>query len=633
MLQEMRKYAKSWVASIFLGALALSFGVWGIADIFKGSVDDSVATVGSTKVSSAFFEREYNNATKNQLGPDGKPITTDEARKLGLPEQALQQLVNRTALDNATARYGLTSSATDAATMIKGARAFAGQLGTFDKTVFDRAMQERGYSEQEFINLVRNDISRDQLTTAASAGFALPPTYALALFSFLNEVRAADYVVIPASAVGTIAPPNDAVLQAYIRQNAARFSTPEYREVDYAYVTPDDLMPTLQVTDQQLKDQYQLRLTDPRYTYVVPEKRDVEQITFRDEKSAAAAKAKIDAGGSFADAAKERGGAPDSLGSVSKDDLGPRGAAAFALPVGGVSAPQKNLTGWVLLHVTKITPAIDKTFEDVKDDIRKDVLTQLAQSKMSDISNAYTDANSGGLGLQEAGKKVGMHTGHLAAVDANGLAPDGSKTPLADHAEVLKQVFAADVGDDGDPFGTQSGALYVVKVDGLLPPKLKPLDPVRAQATTDWTAGQRSKLLAAKAEALAAQATKTHSLAAASALAGTPAVSSGPLHRPQDANAENPVLPPRFVGQIFTVPGGTAVAGPSAKGDSYIVALVTGVGHPPMSTASLDFIQGARQLSAQATQDFDPLLAHAARQKQGVTINQANVDRVTGQGS
>jgi peptidyl-prolyl cis-trans isomerase D len=633
MLQEMRKYAKSWVASIFLGALALSFGVWGIADIFKGSVDDSVATVGSTKISSAFFEREYNNALKNQMGPDGKPITTDEARKLGLPNQALQQLINRTALDNATERYGLTATAADAATIIKGARAFAGQLGTFDKSVFDRIMQERGYSEQEFINLVRNDISRDQLTTAASAGFALPPSYALALFSFLNEVRAADYVVIPASAVGTIAPPSDAVLQAYVRQNAARFSTPEYREVDYAYVTPDDVMPTLKVTDQQLKDQYQLRLTDPRYAYVVPEKRDVEQITFPDEKSAAAAKAKIDAGESFADAAKAQGGAPDSLGSVSKDDLGPRGAAAFALPVGGVSAPQKNLTGWVLLHVTKITPAIDKTFEDVKDDIRKDVLTQLAQSKMSDISNAYTDANSGGLELQEAGKKVGMHTGHLAAVDENGLAPDGSKTPLADNPEVLKQVFAADVGDDGDPFGTQSGALYVVKVDGLLPPKLKPLDAVRAQATAEWTAGQRSKLLAAKAEALAAQATKTHSLAAAIAVAGTPAVSSGLLHRPEDANAENPALPAPFVGQLFSVPGGTAIAGPSGKGDSYLVALVTGVGHPPMSTTSLDFIQGAKQLSAQAAQDFDPLLAHAARLKQGVTINQANVDRITGQGS
>jgi peptidyl-prolyl cis-trans isomerase D len=586
------------------------------------------------EISSDFFQREYGNALKSQTGPDGKPLTSDEARKAGMPDQALQSLINRTALDNLAAGYDLTATNADAAEMIKGARAFASPLGSFDKNVFDRVMQDRGYSEQEFINLVRADISRDQLTNAASAGFELPPSYTLALFTFLNEVRAADYVVIPASAVGTIAPPSDAALLAYIKENAKRFSTPEYREVDYAYVTPDDLTPTIQVTDAQLKQQYQLRLTDPRYTYVVPEKRDVEQITYPDEKSAVAAKAKIDAGESFADAAKDRGGPPESLGSVSKDDLGPRGAAAFALPVDGVSAPQKNLTGWVLLHVTAITPGINKTFEDVKDDIRKDVLTQLAQSKMSDISNAYTDANSGGLSVQESGKKSGMiHTGHLAAVDQNGLAPDGSKTLLADHPEVLKQIFAAEVGDDGDPFGTPSGALYVVKVDGQIPPKLKPLDTVRADATAAWTAEQRDKQLAAKAEALAAQATKTHSLAAASAVAGTPAVNSGLLHRPLDATPENPVLPVPFIGKIFAVPGGTAVAGPSDKGDSYIVALVTGVGHPPISTTSLEFIQGAKELGQQAGQDFEPLLARAARNKQGVTINQANVDRVTGQGS
>lgn len=633
MLQEMRKYAKSWVASIFLGALALSFGVWGIADIFRGSADDSVATIGSIKISSAVYQREYNNALKNQVGPDGKEMSTDQARKLGLPDQALQQLINRTALDNVVADYGLTATAADAATVIKGARAFAGPLGTFDKSVFDRRMADRNYSEQEFVNLVRNDISREQLTDAASAGFALPTSYSVALFSFLNEVRAAEYVIIPASAVGTIAPPTDAALQAYIKHNAAQFSTPEYREVDYAYITPDDLAPKLQITDAMLKQEYQLRLTEPRFAYAVPEKRDVEQITYPDQKSAAAAKTKIDAGESFADAAKERGGAPDSLGSVSKDDMGPRGDAAFALPLNGVSAPQKNLTGWVLLHVTKITPGIHKNFEDVKDDIRKDVVTALAASKMSDIANDYTDANSGGLSVQEAGKKVGMHTGHLAAVDANGLAPDGSKTPLADQPDVLKHVLAAEVGDEGDPFNIPSGALYVVKVDGQIPPKVKPLDTVRAQALAEWTAEQRNKLLAAKAQALAAAATKSHSLAAASALAGTPAVNSGILHRPLNAVPENPALPVPFVGQLFGVPGGTAVAGPSGKDGSYIVALVTGVGHPPISTASIEFIQGSKQLGAQAGQDMEPLLARAARNQQGVTTNQTNIDRLTGQGT
>ncbi|HEY5338930.1 MAG TPA: SurA N-terminal domain-containing protein [Rhizomicrobium sp.] len=630
----MRKYSKSWISSIFLGLLGLSFGVWGIADIFKGTTDTNVATIGSTTISSDEFQREYTNALKNQTGPDGKPITSEEARKAGMPAALLQSLINRAALDNAAGRLGLSASDAQAAAEIRAARGFAGPLGGFDHDTFMRAIISRGYTEQQFINLVRGDIVREELVAAGGAGFALPASYAQALFSFLNEVRAADYVIIPASAVGEIPPPSDAVLQSFVKDNASQFSTPEYREVDFAQITPEDLAGQIQVTDTQLKQQYELRLDDPRFGYNVPEKRDVEQIVFPNEAAATAAKAKIDGGTSFADVAKANGGAPVSLGSVAKDDLGTRGAATFALADNGVTAPQKNLTGWVLLHVTKITPGIHKTLDDVKEDIRKDVATQLAASKISDMSNAYVDASSSGLTVAEAGKKVGMHTGHIAAVDANGLAPDGSKTPAADNPDFLKQIFAAEVGDDGDPFSTRSGALYVLKVNGQVPPKLKSLDVVRVQATAAWTAQQRAKLLAAKADALAAAATKDKNLSAAIAVAGTPAVNSGLLHRPLGPDqSENPALPATFVAKLFLTPPGEAVAGPSATGNSYIVARISGVGHPAISTDSLQFMQGASQLNHQAAQDFEPAMANAARNKQGVTINQANADRVTGEGT
>ena len=36
MMDSMRKAAKSWVAKLLIGLLAVSFGVWGIADVFTG---------------------------------------------------------------------------------------------------------------------------------------------------------------------------------------------------------------------------------------------------------------------------------------------------------------------------------------------------------------------------------------------------------------------------------------------------------------------------------------------------------------------------------------------------------------------------------------------------------------------
>ena len=632
MLQEMRKYAKSWVASVFLGGLALSFGVWGIADIFKGTSDTSVATVGSVVIPQELYQRDYSNMLKQQVGPDGRQMQSDTARKLGIPAQVLNAMVNRQALDNEARKLGLTTGDGPVVQEVRSVRGFNGPLGSFDHNTFLRVINDRGYTEQGFLDVVRTDITRTQLLSAARAGFALPPGYVGALFSYLNEVRAADYVILPPNAGGEVPAPTDAQLTAYVKSHPGKFSTPEYREVDYGVVGADDLTAQTQPTDAQLKQQYELRKDDPRFGYNVPEKRDVEQITFTNEADAKAAKTKLDGGVKFDDLAKSLGKTVDNLGTVTKDDLSSRGPAVFALAENGVTDPQKNLSGWVLLHVTKITPGVNKTFEDVKEEIRKTVTAQLAVAKLGDIANAYTDANSGGLNLIEAGKKVGMKTGHIAAVDSKGLAPDGSKTPAADDPDFLKQIFAAEVGEEGDPFAAKSGKLYVLKVDGQIPPKLKPLDQVRVEAAAMWTAEQRQKMLVAKANELVAEANKTQSLDAAAALAGTPVQKTGRLYRPTGMERQpGESLSPLVIAKLFEAGPGKAVAGPALNG-GIVVARVTGIIHRNLPMQSLQFAQGAQQLSAQSAEDFDAMMAQAARNSQGVKINQANADRVTGAG-
>ena len=72
--------------------------------------------------------------------------------------------------------------------------------------------------------------------------------------------------------------------------------------------------------------------------------------------------------------------------------------------------------------------------------------------------------------------------------------------------------FKGEVGEDVEPFSTKLGAYYTMHVNGQTPPKLKPLDQVRAQALADWTAEQKGTLLAKRAQALAAQAAKDKSL-------------------------------------------------------------------------------------------------------------------------
>ena len=366
---------------------------------------------GATEIGQQEFQRLYQNFVRNQGQQMGMDITPDMAQKMGLPQVALQQLLSRTALDNEADRLGLTTPDTDLAQYVRGMSAFRGPLGTFDRPTFIQAITNAHYTEDQFLAEVRQEMTRDQLGAAVEANFIVPPTYAQALFSYINEKRAADYVILSPDQAGDVAPPSDAILAAYVKAHPERYSTPEYRDADYAAIMPADVMASVSVSDAQIAQEYNAH----KATYVIPEKRDIQQIEFKTQKEAVDARAGIDKGMSFDELATRRGLKPEqiSLGTLTQAELpdADRAKVIFALPENQVSQPLTGaFGGYVLARVTKITPGSNKTLADVKDDIKKALTTALAANKLVDAVNAYTDARSSGSDLKEGAARIRHET-------------------------------------------------------------------------------------------------------------------------------------------------------------------------------------------------------------------------------
>ena len=153
MIQWMHRLSKSWVASLLMGGLALSFVVWGIADVFTGQQHGALATVGSTEIASDGF-RAHLPQFPAQPGPaDGHG---DHARtwprKWGWTRRRCSRLISRTALDNVAARLGLTTTDAELAQYVRAMPAFEGATGEFDRNVFLQAIQSAGYNEQSFLD-------------------------------------------------------------------------------------------------------------------------------------------------------------------------------------------------------------------------------------------------------------------------------------------------------------------------------------------------------------------------------------------------------------------------------------------------------------------------------------------------
>src|SRR3954451_10809169 len=114
MLRGMRKASSNWLGKIIMatvmGVLIVSFGVWGIADIFKGFGQSTLVRIGRTEISTEQFRQIYNDRMQ-QIGRQfGRPLTQEQARAFGFDRQVLQQTISDAALDEEARRMGLGMS-------------------------------------------------------------------------------------------------------------------------------------------------------------------------------------------------------------------------------------------------------------------------------------------------------------------------------------------------------------------------------------------------------------------------------------------------------------------------------------------------------------------------------------------
>ena len=79
----MRTAAGNWlgriVISVLFGFLILSFGIWGIADIFRGYGTNTVAKVGSTEIEVETLRRAYIDEITRLAHPTKRPARPHRA--------------------------------------------------------------------------------------------------------------------------------------------------------------------------------------------------------------------------------------------------------------------------------------------------------------------------------------------------------------------------------------------------------------------------------------------------------------------------------------------------------------------------------------------------------------------------
>ena len=612
--------------AVVMGVLIVSFGIWGIADIFRGFGQSTLATVGHTEISTEQFRQLYTDRLQ-QIGRQfGRPMTMDQARAFGLDRQVLQQTIAEAALDEEARRLGLAQSEEETKRMIFSDPNFKGTNGAFDPARFAAAIRQFGYSEARYVADQRKVTLRRQIAGTISAALTPPKVMIDALSRFQNEQRSIEYVKLSAAQAGTIDPPSPETLAGYFDEHKVQFRAPEYRKIAFVAITPEEIGKWSEVSDEDARKLFELR----RDTFGTPEKREVQQIVFPNMEEAMAARTRLGSGTSFDELAKERGlkASDVDLGMVSKSEIiDPAIAnAAFSLPSGEISQPVHGRFGVAVVKIGKIVPGVDVSYDSVSQRLKKEIATERARKQVSDLRDKMEDERGGGASVIEAAKKLGLASVTIDAVDRSGRLPNGQiATNIPPGLDVVTQAFNSDVGVDNDPISYHGGYVWF-DVVGITPSRERNLDEVKDQVQAKWHEDQVAGRLRTKATEMVQKLDQGAKLAAEAAAAGLKVETAASFKR----DATPPGVPASAIAAAFRTAKDGAGQTPNAGNGEWIVFRVTDITVPPVDMASDDIKKMKSQLE-RGLQDEQIAQYVAKLETQiGTSINESAFAQVTG---
>lgn len=582
---------------------------------FGGSVR-SIATVGETEVDANRYLRELQSEMNAFQAETGQRLTMEMAQGFGLDQQVLARVIGTAALEDETARLGISVGDEQLRNRIVDIPAFKGVDGNFDREGYTFALEQSGLTAGEFEKSLRDEVSRQILQAAVANGVSTQPAYVDTLYGYARETRDFTWATLGLDRLtGPVPTPSDDDLTAYYEAHPQDYTLPETKAISYAWLNPEDAIPTINVDEAQIRELYDERASE----YLVPERRMVERLVFATTEEAQAAADAITAGEkTFEDlvSARDLQLSDIDLGDLPKDELGAAGEAVFALAEPGVTGPHDSDLGPALFRMNAILAARETSFEDARDELHGELAADAARRQIGDMVAELDDMMAGGATLEEIAESHNMQLGTLewTAGYSDGIAA----------YDAFREAAQA-VGEDDFPEITlmADGGVFALRLDELREPRLQDQSEVADAVRAGWEAAKRLELLAQEARAMIPQLEGDESL---SSLGLTEVVEQD---QTREAFVEG--TPPAFMTEVFGMNAGDWTVLESA--DNVILVRLDAINtadhdSDEAKTLKANFTAGVAQ---EIAIDVETAFARAVQDRAGIVLNRPVINAVNAQ--
>ena len=397
--------------------------------------------------------------------------------------------------------------------------------------------QNFGISREQFEKELKKEIQENRLRSFVTAGVTVSDKQVREAYTLQATKIKFDYAVISADDLRKTINPSDTELQAFFKQNAARYAKaiPEERKLQYiAFTTANLPGGAPQVTDAEVQQYYSQHQKD----YQVDDQVKVRHILIKvdenaDAKADAAAKEKaqdilkqLHSGGNFADLAKKYSDDPGSkdqggeLGFIKHGTTVPEfDKAAFALQPGQTSDLVRTKFGYHIIQTEEKQTAHTRPLDEVK----QTIVSVLTRQKEGQAQQAFGQqlANE----AQKSGLSQTAAAHHLQVVTTDYIAQNAIIPTLADGSQMLTSAFSAKQGAAPQVASTGDG-YAVFQVEDVHAAHAPSFDEYKSHVVDDFRDQQLPQLLTRKTNELADKAKAENDLAKAAKEVGATVKSS-----------------------------------------------------------------------------------------------------------
>ena len=585
MLLAIRERIMGVVGWVILGILFVAFAFFGLNSYLQSDAANYAAVVNDQEITLARHQRAYQQLRTRMADMLGDNFDVAQLNEDILKANALQQLINEELVLQSAEAEGFAASNQLVGARINAIEAFK-EDGVFSKTLYERVLGYQGIAPANFEHNLKREIIASQdregiSRTAAATAAGLNRAYVLE-----GQQRRFNYIVLPLQTFSEQLEITDQHIEDYYAAHRDAFMTPERVKVQYLELELSTLDPGIAVDEQAVQALYD----EQALKYVIPEERHARHILIRllpDADAAATAAAlekaqavvaRLDAGESFEELAKELSDDPGS--AASGGDLGffGRGMMApefenstFELQEGERSQPVKSPFGFHIIELVEIKPEVATPLAEVRDELVDQLLADERANLFYEDSEALSSLTFEQPDtLQGAADALGLEIQESDWISRKG------GTGIAANNNIIETAFSEDVllnGNNSAAVEIAPDHVIVLRVLEHQVSAQRPLEEVRAdveQLTRNEQAGARAE--ATGNEILAQLNTGDTTLEASAAASNVTFLSTELIQR----NASEPAR--EIISAAFTLKapdeGETAYTGfPARNGDYVIIAL------------------------------------------------------------